>query len=52
MNNKEFSLQLEIRTKSFAIMIVKLSSFLSNNSEGFVIRNQITKIGYKYWRKL
>ena len=45
MNNKEFSLQLEIRTKSFAIMIVKLSSFLSNNSEGFVIRNQITKSG-------
>ena len=45
MNNKEFSLQLEIRTKRFAINIVKLSASLPNNSEGFVIRNQLTKSG-------
>ncbi|MFZ4741436.1 MAG: four helix bundle protein [Bacteroidales bacterium] len=45
MNNKEFSIQLEHRTKKFAISIVKLSSSLPNNSEGFVFRNQITKSG-------
>lgn len=45
MDNKEFSLQLELRTKKFAISIVKLSACLPNNSEGFVIRNQITKSG-------
>ena len=45
MDNKEFSVQLEIRTKRFAITIVKLSASLPNNSEGFVIRNQITKSG-------
>lgn len=45
MDNREFSLQLEIRTKRFAIAIVKLSASLPNNSEGFVIRNQITKSG-------
>ncbi len=45
MDNKEFSLHLEIRTKRFAITIVRLSASLPNNSEGFVIRNQITKSG-------
>jgi len=45
MDNKEFSRQLEIRTKKFAIIIVKLSAALPNNSESFVIRNQITKSG-------
>ena len=43
MNNKEFSKQLEIRTKKFAIEIIKLSATLSYNSENKVIRNQITR---------
>ncbi len=45
MDNKEFSKALENRTKRFAINIIKISSSLPNNSEGFVIRNQITKSG-------
>ena len=45
MDNKEFGLQLELRTKKFAIAIVKLSAGLPNNSEGFVIRNHLTKSG-------
>ncbi len=45
MDNREFSRQLEERTRSFAVTIIKLSSKLPNNSEGWVIRNQITKSG-------
>jgi four helix bundle protein len=45
MENKEFSLELENRTKRFAINVVKLSALLPNNSEGFVIRNQFCKSG-------
>jgi four helix bundle protein len=45
MDNKEFSKQLEIRTKKFAISIIKLSISLPNTPEGKVIRNQITKAG-------
>ena len=45
MNNKEFGLQLERRTKKFAISIINLSAALPNTTEGFVIRNQITKSG-------
>lgn len=45
MDNKEFSKQLEIRTKKFAISIIKLSISLPNTPEGKVIRNQITKSG-------
>jgi four helix bundle protein len=45
MNNKEFGLQLERRTKKFAISIITLSAALPNTPEGFVIRNQITKSG-------
>ena len=45
MNNREFSIQLEIRTKKFAIEIIKLSSSLPNTPEGKVVRNQITKSG-------
>ena len=45
MDNKEFSKQLEERTKIFAISIIKLSVLLPNTSEGRVIRNQITKSG-------
>ena len=45
MENKEFSKQLEIRTRKFAISIIKLSSSLPKTEEGKVIRNQITKSG-------
>ncbi len=45
MENKEFGKQLEIRTKNFAILIIKLSSSLPNTTEGKVIKNQITKSG-------
>ena len=45
MNNKEFGLQLERRTKKFAVDVIKLSAGLPNSSEGFVIRNQLTKSG-------
>ena len=45
MDNKEFSKQIEKRTKSFAITIIRLSSILPNTPEGRVIRNQVTKSG-------
>lgn len=45
MENKEFAQQLEKRTKTFAITIIKLSSSLPNTPEGRVIRNQVTKSG-------
>lgn len=45
MDNKEFSKQLEERTKIFAVSIIKLSVMLPNTPEGKVIRNQITKSG-------
>ena len=45
MENKEFSKQLEIRTRKFAISIIKLSSSLPKTEEGKVIRNQIIKSG-------
>ena len=45
MENKEFSKQLEKRTKDFAISIIKLSVELPNTSEGKVIKNQISKSG-------
>ena len=45
MENKEFSKQLEKRTKDFSISIIKLSVELPNTSEGKVVKNQITKSG-------
>jgi four helix bundle protein len=45
MNNKEFGELLEIRTRKFAISIIKLSSSLPDTTESKVIRNQITKSG-------
>ena len=44
-NNKEFSKNLEKRTRKFAVKIIKLSATLPKTSEGMVIRNQITKSG-------
>jgi four helix bundle protein len=45
MDNKEFSKQLEKRTKLFAISVIKLSTSLSNSTEINVIKNQLTKSG-------
>jgi four helix bundle protein len=45
MDNKEFSKELEKRTRKFAVRIIRLSSVLPNTPEGIVIRRQITKSG-------
>lgn len=45
MENKEFSKELENRTKSFAISIIRLSTSLPNLPESKVIKNQLTKSG-------
>jgi four helix bundle protein len=45
MDNKEFSRQLEDRTRKFAIMVIKLSSQLPDTPEGRVIRRQFSKSG-------
>ncbi len=45
MDNKDFSKQLENRTKKFAISIIESSISLPNSSESKVIKNQLTKSG-------
>ena len=45
MDNREFSKNLEKRTRKFAVTIIRLSTTLPNSPEGRVIRNQITKAG-------
>ena len=45
MDNKEFSKELEKRTRKFAVRIIRLSVVLPNTPEGSVVRNQITKAG-------
>lgn len=45
MDNKEFGKQLELRTKKFAISIIKLSASLSSTPESKVIKYQISKSG-------
>ncbi len=45
MNNKDFGKQLEERTKTFAIKIIKLSASLPSTVEGRIVRNQLTKAG-------
>ena len=45
MKDKEFSKELEIRTKKFAVSIIRLSTVLPNTPEGLVVRNQMTKSG-------
>lgn len=43
MENKTFSKQLEKRTRTFAVKIIRLSATLPNTTESRVIRGQITK---------
>ena len=45
MRNKEFSKELEKRTKAFTILIIRLSASLPKTTEARVVRNQITKSG-------
>jgi four helix bundle protein len=45
MENKEFSKQLQKRTKAFAIRVIRLSAELPNTVEGRIVRNQLTKAG-------
>lgn len=45
MDNKEFGKQLEVRTKEFALAVIRLSATLPNHTESKVIKNQITKSG-------
>jgi len=45
MENKDFANELEMRTKKFAVRIIKLSISLPKSEEGRVIKNQITKSG-------
>jgi hypothetical protein len=40
MKNKEFSQNLEKRTRLFAVSIINLSTLLPKTQEGQVIRNQ------------
>jgi four helix bundle protein len=45
MNNREFSKKLEIRTRKFALKIIRISSGLPNTPEARIIRNQVSKSG-------
>ncbi len=45
MDNKEFSRELEKRTRKFAVQIIILSAKLPNTPEARVTRTQITKAG-------
>jgi four helix bundle protein len=45
MDNKEFSKELERRTRKFAVQIIKISAKLPNTPEDRVVRTQITKAG-------
>jgi len=45
MDNREFSSNLEKRTRQFAVRIIHLSASLPNTPEARVIKNQTTKAG-------
>jgi four helix bundle protein len=45
MDNKEFSKQLEERTRKFAIAVIRLSALIPDSPEGRTVRHQITKSG-------
>ena len=45
MGIKEFSKELEKRTRKFAVQIIRLSVTLPNSPEAKVVRNQLTKCG-------
>lgn len=45
MENKDFAKKLEIRTRKFAIAIIRLSERLPGSPESRVLRYQLTKSG-------
>ena len=45
MSIKKFAKELEIRTRKFAVQIIRLSVTLPNTPEAKVVRNQLTKSG-------
>jgi len=45
MDNKEFSKELELRTKKFAIAIINLSASLRETPESKVVKYQLSKSG-------
>ena len=45
MDNREFGKKLEIRTREFAVSVIRLSAKLPRTSEAMVIKNQLTKSG-------
>ena len=45
MDIKEFSRELEKRTRKFAVSIIRLSTTLPNIPEAKVVKNQLTKCG-------
>jgi four helix bundle protein len=45
MDNKEFSRNLEKRTRDFAVQILRLSAALPRTVEATVVRGQLTKSG-------
>ena len=45
ISNKDFAKGLEVRTRKFAVSIIRLSGKLPNTPEGKVVRNQVTKSG-------
>jgi four helix bundle protein len=45
MDIKQFSKELENRTRKFAVQIIRLSVALPNTPEAKVVRNQLTKCG-------
>jgi len=45
MGSKEFGKEMELRTKKFALSIIKLSSRLPKTLESNVLRHQLTKSG-------
>jgi four helix bundle protein len=45
MENKEFARQLELRTRKFAVTIIRLSGKLPWTPESKVLRYQVTKSG-------
>lgn len=45
MENKEFSKMLQIRTKAFAVSIIRLCTVLPDTPESKIVKGQLTKSG-------
>jgi hypothetical protein len=47
MDNKEFSKELEKRTRKFAVRVIRLSARLPDTPEARVVKTQITLVHFK-----